>query len=400
MDDVTPRVQFTLVLIQAVFVQTLSFGLRPTLSYAVLDAGGSGSVLGVLTAAFALPSLLLALPIGHVMDRIGERPLLVAGPTAMLAASVVALLFTQSVPLLILSTVLVGIGHLSTVLSTQGVLANRFAGGRADSVFGYYTFAASLGQTLGPLLLALPSDRPEMPPIETILVISIGTSIVMLALASVMKSSPRQRLEKQRHLVTTTMSLLRINGVIRALIATSIVLATIDLFVVYMPLLGHERELTTVTVSVMLVVRSAASMLSRLFLGVLVRRSGRRRLVVGSIAISALALAATVMPVPQPALIALSAVYGFFIGICQPITLSWISELAPPGTRGLAMSLRLAANRVGQTALPAALGVLAVASGAVGVLLAAAGTLVVAAWSSAALPDSSTDTATGDHDLG
>ncbi|PFG29818.1 putative MFS family arabinose efflux permease [Paramicrobacterium agarici] len=396
----TPRVQFTLVLIQAVFVQTLSFGLRPTLSYAVLDAGGSGSVLGVLTAAFALPSLLLALPIGHVMDRIGERPLLVAGPTAMLAASVVALLFTQSVPLLILSTVLVGIGHLSTVLSTQGVLANRFAGGRADSVFGYYTFAASLGQTLGPLLLALPSDRPEMPPIETILVISIGTSIVMLALASVMKSSPRQRLEKQRHLVTTTMSLLRINGVIRALIATSIVLATIDLFVVYMPLLGHERELTTVTVSVMLVVRSAASMLSRLFLGVLVRRSGRRRLVVGSIAISALALAATVMPVPQPALIALSAVYGFFIGICQPITLSWISELAPPGTRGLAMSLRLAANRVGQTALPAALGVLAVASGAVGVLLAAAGTLVVAAWSSAALPDSSTDTATGDHDLG
>lgn len=396
----TPRAQFALVLIQTVLVQTLSFGLRPTLSYAVLDAGGSGSILGVLTAAFALPSLFLALPVGHIMDRIGERPVLVIGPLAMFAASIIGFLFTDSIGFLILATGCVGIGHLSTVLSTQAVLANRYASGRADSVFGYYTFAASLGQTFGPLLISLPSERPDMPPISTILIIGIGASIVMMAASLFIPSSPRLRASSPGNIVSTTISLLRIKGVIRALIATSIVLATIDLYVVYMPLLGHERHLTTVVVSVMLVVRSASSMVSRLFLGILVRRIGRRRLAVGSIAISALALGAIALPVPQPTLIAFSAAYGFFIGICQPVTLSWISELAPAGTRGLAMSLRLAANRIGQSLIPAALGVLAVASGAAGVIIAAAGTLAVAAWSSAALPGTSTGPPSADHDVG
>lgn len=395
----TPRVQFALVLFQTVLVQTLSFGLRPTLSYAVLDAGGSGSLLGVLTAAFALPSLFLALPVGHIMDRIGERPLLIAGPLAMLAASAIGFLFTDVIVLLIAATVCVGIGHLSTVLSTQAVLANRFASGRADSVFGYYTFAASLGQTFGPLLLSLPGDRPEMPPVGTILTISIIAALVMFTASLFIPSSPHLRSSRSGNLASNTLSLLRIRGVIRALIATSIVLATIDLFVVYMPLLGHERGLTTVIVSVMLVVRSASSMVSRLFLGVLVRRIGRRRLAVGSVAVSALALGAFALPAPHAALIAFSAIYGFFIGICQPITLSWISELAPAGARGLAMSLRLAANRVGQTVIPAALGVLAAASGAAGVLAAAAGTLIVAAWSSAALPGTSTSPPTADHDV-
>lgn len=400
MCGVTPKIQFALVLVQTVLVQTLSFGLRPTLSYAVLDAGGSGSLLGVLTAAFALPSLFLALPVGHIMDRIGERPVLVIGPLSMLAASAIGFIFTDSIALLILATAFVGIGHLSTVLSTQAVLANRFASGRADSVFGYYTFAASLGQTFGPLLLSLPSDRPEMPPIGTILIVSIAASLIMFAASLFISSSPHLRASKTGNLASNTLSLLRITGVIRALIATSIVLATIDLFVVYMPLLGHERGLTTVVVSVMLVVRAAASMVSRLFLGVLVRRIGRRRLAVGSIAVSALALGAIALPAPQAALITFSAVYGFFIGICQPVTLSWISELAPAGSRGLAMSMRLAANRIGQTVIPAALGVLAVAAGAAGVLVAAAGTLAVAAWSSAALPGPSTRPPPTDHDVG
>lgn len=385
---VNRKLQFSFVLVQVVFVQSLSFGLRATLSYAVLDAGGSGAILGVLTAAFALPSLLLALPVGNVMDRVGERPMLATGPLAMLAASGLALLSLGNVPVLILSTALVGIGHLCSVVSTQAVLANRFLTSKADSMFGYYTFAASIGQAIGPLAIAIPGPRPEIPPFNAILLMFIVLSCVQFASSFLIRSTHPQKGERRKgSMLESTKNLLKVRGVIQALVATSIVLTTIDLFVVYVPLLGHERGILPAVVSAMLVARACASTFSRFFLGVMVSRFGRRTLTVFSIAASAITLAVIPIPLPDLVLVAISVVYGFFIGTCQPITLSWISQLAPTGTRGLAMSLRIAANRVGQTLLPFGLGAIAAGSGATGVLLGSAGLLSFATWMSAALPD-------------
>ena len=75
------------VLAHAVVIQLITFAMRPTLSYAVLDVGGSPALLGVVVAAFAVPALILALPAGHVIDRIGERPSLLVGAGALIAAA-------------------------------------------------------------------------------------------------------------------------------------------------------------------------------------------------------------------------------------------------------------------------------------------------------------------------
>ena len=78
------------VLAHAVVIQLITFAMRPTLSYAVLGAGGSSALLGVVVAAFAVPALLLALPAGQVIDRIGERPSLLVGAGALMAAALIA----------------------------------------------------------------------------------------------------------------------------------------------------------------------------------------------------------------------------------------------------------------------------------------------------------------------
>jgi hypothetical protein len=67
--------------------------------------------------------------------------------------------------------------------------------------------------------------------------------------------------------------------------------------------------------------------------------------------------------------------------------MSWVSELAPPGARGLAMSLRVATNRLTQTVLPAGLGVVAIAGGAAVVFFATGGAVLIAAWLGAAIGD-------------
>jgi MFS family permease len=70
---------------------------------------------------------------------------------------------------------------------------------------------------------------------------------------------------------------------------------------------------------------------------------------------------------------------GLGLGIGSPLTLAWIAETSPVGMRGMALSFRLAANRVGQAALPIAASALVVGVGASGVFWAMAGILSVSA---------------------
>ena len=186
-------------------------------------------------------------------------------------------------------------------------------------------------------------------------------------------------------MIATAGRVLSTPGLPRALIASSMVLASVDIFVAYAPLLGRDRHLGAAIISVMLVARSAFSMLSRLALGRLSRALGRRTVLVWSIFLSAISLGLLALPVSPIILIVIAAAYGFSVGICQPITMSWISVLAPPGTRGLAMSLRLATNRLGQTTIPTTLGLVSAATGAAGVLVSTGAMLLLATWSSAAI---------------
>lgn len=374
-----------LVVVHAIVIQLVTFAMRPALSYAVLDLGGAPILLGMLSAAFAVPALLLALPAGHFIDRIGERPALVLGSICVIAAALIAALSNNSLAALVAATVLLGIGHLLSVIGEQSIVAKESRRGNFDSRFGLYTFMVSLGQTLGPLLLALPGGSASTPPLALVFAICAGFGAGLLAVSLFVRSVSRLPVVDGVGFLGTAAMLLRTPGLPRALLAGSIVLASVDLFLAYVPALGQERGLTALVVSAMLVTRSLFSMLSRLLLGRIVGRLGRRRVLVWFITVSALALAALAFPVPAIVLILLSGVYGFAVGTCQPITMSWISELSAPGTRGLAMSLRLASNRLGQTVLPVAVGSFALAAGAPGVFLVLGIVLIAAAWSSNAV---------------
>lgn len=374
------------VLAHAVVIQIITFGMRPTLSYAVLDVGGSQALLGVVVAAFAVPALILALPAGHIIDRTGERASLLTGAAALIVAALLAIFGRGSVAVLLLATMFLGVGHLLSVIGEQAIVANTTNRGQYDSKFGHFTFASALGQTIGPLLLALPGGTLETPPIALIFVVCGALSVVLLGISFFVKSSERLDVVGERvSMLPSAVALLRTPGLIRALLAGSIVLASVDLFLAYLPALGHERGIAAVVVSAMLVVRSMFSMFSRLFLGPMVKAIGRRQLMVWTIAVSAVTLLLFGLPLPIAVLLGLSAIYGFAIGTCQPITMSWIAELATPGTRGLAMSLRLASNRLGQTLLPSLLGTLSAATGVAGVFVATGILLVGGAWSGAAV---------------
>ncbi|WP_067177626.1 MFS transporter [Microtetraspora niveoalba] len=354
-------------LLHALITQAVTFVLRPTMSYRAIELDVPAGWLGVLSASFAIAPLVLAIPAGHAADRFGERAVALAGAVLLVCSGLAFLLLGDGVGGLVAAGVLLGTGHLGCVVGQQALVANTTRPGRYDTAFGHYTFAASLGQAAGPVLISAFGGSRAIPDTTAVFLAALVLAAALAALSAFLPESPGTA-GRGDGSAPGIRSLIRLPGLAGALATSCVVLAAVDITLVYLPALGAERGLASGTVGLLLAVRGVASMGSRLFLGRLSRAFGRRRLLVASTVAAAVALAAMPSPMPVWALAALLAAAGFGLGVGQPLTMSWLAESAPPGLRGRAMSLRLVGNRTGQVLIPSAAGLVAAGLGAGGVL--------------------------------
>ncbi|WP_120520971.1 MFS transporter [Arthrobacter celericrescens] len=371
-------------LVNSVLIQAITFLVRPAATYRALELDVPGFALGLLAASYAVFPLILAVPTGGLVDRLGERRLMVIGSAVVLACSSFLLLWGSSIVALVIGTALLGAGQMACVVGQQAVVANNATSSRMDSAFGYLTFAASLGQALGPFAISLVGGSSVRPDTQAIFLLAVCMGVVMLATTFAISGSAGARRKGAVAGEVSTgsaVSLLRTPGVARALATSATVLAVVDLTVVYLPALGSERGLSAATVGLMLTTRAVFSMASRIGLGRISRKLGRMKLLVISLALSTVTLGVAAIPMPVWLLFVVMALLGLGLGIGQPLTMSWLSAQSPPGQRGKALALRLAGNRVGQLVLPSAIGAVAAGLGSAGVFLASAavvgGTLVL-----------------------
>nr|WP_269329731.1 MFS transporter [Kineosporia babensis] len=336
--------------------------------------------LGVLSACFAIAPLILALPSGAVVDRIGEGNTAMIGGVLITASAVVLALTGNSVIALAVGTCLLGVGHLGSVVAQQTLVANSTSqASKLDSAFGYYTFAASLGQAIGPAALVLFSRGGAVPETQQIFITCSVAGLALLLLAALLRRSEAGAHPADDETATGLGSLLRLPGLAQALLTSSVVLAAVDITLVYLPALGTQRDINASFIGILLTIRGLSSMTTRLFLGRLTGLFGRRNVLVGGTLAAAGALLAMALPVPLWLAGMLMALAGLGLGVGQPITMSWLAASAPPGARGRAMSLRLVGNRAGQVVIPSAAGALAAGAGASGVLgITGAGLLLIA----------------------
>jgi MFS family permease len=361
-------------LLHSVLTQVVTFVLRPTSAYRALELDVPTAWLGALTASFAVVPLVLAVPSGQATDRFGERRVMLVGAVLMALSGAVFWTERGGAAGLVLGSVVLGTGHLLSVVGQQAAVANTAGPGRFDTAFGYYTFAASLGQAAGPALITVLGGRGALPETTPIFATATVLGVVLLACTTFLRMPARERTGDG----TTAGgmgTLLRLPGLLRALLISCVVLSAVDISLVYLPALGADRGLAAGIVGLLLTLRAVASMTSRFFLGRLVARIGRRRLMIGSVALSAVSMALVAVPVPTAVVAVLVVLLGLGLGVGQPLTMSWLAEVAPPGLRGRAMSLQLTGNRLGQVLIPSAVGLVAVGVGAAGVLAATAAAL-------------------------
>lgn len=364
----------------AVITQGSVFVIRPTVSYRALEMGIGPLMIGVLASAYTVVSLLTAIPVGRLSDRFGERRLMVVGSIGMVAAVAMLVLGGRNLVALVGASVLLGVAHLGTAIGQQAMVGRIVPRSRFSAGYAYYTLTGSLGQAFAPGLIAAFGANQTIPDTQAIFGVTLAVIGVAVVLPLFLPADPA-RPDGHAHTKGAVGALLRIRGLPSAVMISGIVLAAIDVFTVYLPVLGAERGYTAGLVSLLLVIRAVTSVLSRIFLEPMQDLLGPNRLLVWTVGLAFVVMAVLPAVSSVPLLAVLMVPLGLGLGLAQPITMTWVATIAPPGMRGSAMSLRLTGNRLGQTLMPVAAGAAAGALGIGGVLGTVALCLGVAAVS-------------------
>lgn len=347
---------------------------RPLLGLFASDLGAGMLMIGFLASSYALLPLLLAMQVGHLADRLGNRLPVVLGVSGVS----VGLLLPFLVPTLwglLVSQLLVGLAHTVAMVALQNVIGGTSTFETRDQRFGWFATATSSGALLGPVIGGYLSQYFSYP------AAFLGASLVgVLAIAAAWLLPVGSRHRSPKGYRSGAVELFRIPALRRALFISGLVLYSRDIFVVYFPLFGAEEGLSNSTIGWIIGAQGLAIILVRVFLGRVSLLIGRERLLTLSVALAGLAFA--LIPFTEVVLWLglLSALMGLGLGCGQPLSMSTTFDASPVGRTGEALGLRMGINRLSQLVAPPVFGALAASMGLLAVFFASSGLLFAGAF--------------------
>ncbi len=356
----------TKLLYSSAITQGAIYVIRPMITYRALELDASASTIGFIAAVYALLPVLLALTFGKMVGQIGEGRFVIVG-TFFIGVSAALLLMAHSLAILAIAAALSGLAHLACMVGGQTMVALKSPPNEYEEHFGRYTFSASLGQMVGPILATLVAGSTGVMPKSTSAAFALALVLAALAMLPVISwrnQSPTVEARKEDSgQLRAAGKLLKKPGIFAAIFMSLAVSSTGDILVVFLPLYGNENQFSALSIGIIISIRAATSMASRFFLGRLSARFTPRQLLTTSNVVS-ISMCIAMAFAPNPWVLgAVVFVAGFSLGVGQPLTMTLISQLTAPEERALAVSTRLTGNRLGQFVIPAAAGLVAASAG-------------------------------------
>jgi len=378
---------------------TALFAVRPMVSYRALELGATPAHIGLITGGYAILAVLLAVPVGRIVDRIGEAPLMICGPlgSALVALS---LLWIDSLLILGISQAVLGFTHLTAQVGIQTLLGNAGGPGGRDARYGGLAVVASLAQMIGPIAAGgITAGSATVSPwvfgfaamsALTASVIAITLLIKPPAINERQRRPRRQPAAEQKPVTDTPLGagdgapgdgkvtpdskkpeepsgrvrdILRIRSLPQALFVSIAVLTSNDVLLAYLPVYGEANNIPVAVITTLLAIRAGMAMLSRVVMLPLVRLLGRKRLLVIATLAPGVAILAMPLTTHPTTLMILMAVAGFFLGLGQPMTLVWFANQVPAEIRGTALAVRMSGSKFGQMLMPVIVGAIAGVAG-------------------------------------
>jgi MFS family permease len=351
--------------------------VRVTTSYRAIELGLSAAWIGILTAAFAILPVFFALKVGRAIDRGNDLKMVWAG-TALLAVACLGIALFPSIYPLLFFTAALGIGHLFLSIGMQVLCAQQPGPGVMERMLGNYMVATAIGQGAGPAVVGWVGGSAAIPPTAPLFWIGFATAALAFISSLFLRSGHRPP-HADGAKPMPVRDIVQSPGFIVVFSVSVVSVVAQDLIVVYLPLMGTERNIAVDVIGSLLAVRAFAAVVSRLFFSRLSMLLGSTRLMVTSTVAGALAFGALAAPISLPLLYVAIAILGGALGIAVTTAISSLLALVSSEVRGTANSLRTGGTRLGQVVIPFLAGLLAAAMGVASVFLVLGASLAVAA---------------------
>ncbi len=329
------------------------FPLVPLLAH---DLGASPAVIGVIVGAFGLLSFFLSIPIGGFADRVGVKRALALGVLCNIVSAVL-LIHAGHVLTLIASQVAGGLGFQLHIVSSQAFIASIESPDRRESEFGYLTFSAAFGQSLGPVLGGVIASRfgYQGAFFAVLLVSSLG--LMILGFREPRRSHAPARYSLGRDLRHAT-GLLSDPGMLAVLAFTFVVIFAVSLRTSFLPVLLVQLGSSEALVGLLISMFAGTSTIIRLFVGRLLRSFSRRAIL--ALAILTVAVGVGLVPLLSSVYTVALALctFGLGFGLAQPISMVMVADLTDPRRSGVSMGIRFMSITLANLLGPALLGLL------------------------------------------
>ncbi|MCP3028343.1 MFS transporter [Halobacillus sp. A5] len=338
--------KYFLYLIAAIFVLLPISAVRPMTSLFADSLGASVTEIGILTACYSLTPLLLSVNIGRLVDLIGERIPILLGASGLILALVIPYFF-PNLTTLYASQLLLGGSQFLTLVALQNGLTKSVSSQKRDSAIATFSLFVSSGMMLGPLIGGYSSEHIGFKASYLLFfIITIGLIIVGIFIKSTVNSKEITKKERRVKDVIT------IPGMKNIFLISMLNLAVLDIFYVFFPLYANSIGISPSEIGWILTIQSFASIITRLYLPMLVHHYGKVKVLRFFMFLGAIAYGSMSFITGFISIAAVSAIFGIGLGIVQPLTIMITVYLAPEERMGESLAIRIAGNRLSQTITP------------------------------------------------
>ncbi len=349
-----PRLSPLLSLIAVAVAAHVALGAaRVTTSLYALSLHASEFTVGTLIALFAVFPMLLAVPMGRVIDRSGvRRPLMAGCVIASLGVAIAA--SVKAIAALYVAAILIGTGFMAIFIGTQHAVGTLAAPDQKAAGFSKLSVGFSISAFLGPLLAGFTIDHLS----HAMAFVACGAfTLLALFIASgrALRDLPLQASGHQRD-KGSPLQLLRDRD-LRGVYMVGILLAAAwDLFTFVTPIRGTQLGFSASTIGMILASFSAATFVVRIAMPGIVRRFHEWQVLTGALCAAALCYALLPFMQQPLSMAAIAFALGLALGSGQPNVLALLHVGAPPGRGAEAIAIRASIGNLSAVSLPLAFG--------------------------------------------
>ncbi len=250
----------------------------------------------------------------------------------------ILLLLSQNLWILVSAQLIGGLGFLLMILGSQVYISSQKDKRLVEKSFGWVTFSAALGQTIGPFLGGILFSKASFEGMFKFAIFTATIGLLVLPLKDNTSSKESYSLSF-KNLISISKKILN-SHVIAVFLFCFIVLFVINLRGSFLPILLKEKNFTEEEIGSLISVFAIAMTLIRIFIGRIFGSVSRLVLVI--ITLFLIAVATGILPlIDSKFLISIPILMtGLGFGISQPLSMVMISDLVPTEYLGLSFGMR------------------------------------------------------------